>query len=193
MHTIFVNGKPIILTTKVEKETDFRNFNLKEVDIFQALKVLKKKKVKSIRLIHHNEATILKKFLKKLPKVKAGGGKVYNDNNEVLFIFRNNKWDLPKGKKEKGETIEDAAIREVEEETGVKGLSIVKPLEITYHIFKRNDKVKTKITHWFEMKTDFKGALKPEENEGITKVEWLNEEQANDALENSYANIKKLF
>ncbi|WP_034057437.1 NUDIX hydrolase [Lacinutrix jangbogonensis] len=193
MHHIFVNNKPIILTTLVEKETDFKNFLLKDVNMDQALKVLSNKKIKSIRFIHHTEKNILKKFLRKLPNVIAGGGKVYNKQKEILFIYRNNKWDLPKGKAEKKESIENTALREVEEETGVSGLQIVKPLETTYHIFRRNEKFKIKITHWFEMTTGFNGELLPQEEEGITKVEWLNHEKANQALSNSYANIKRLL
>jgi len=192
MHYIFVNDKPIILTTLVEKETNFKNFLLKNVDIEEVLKILKTKKIQSIRLIHNNEKTILKIFLHKLPNVIAGGGKVYNKDKEILFIYRNNKWDLPKGKAKKKESIEETAIREVEEETGVSGLKIVKPLNTTYHLFKRNDKLKIKVTYWFEMTTDFDGKLHPQENEGITKVEWLNNEKAIQALNNSYANIKLL-
>ncbi len=75
-----------------------------------------------------------------LPNVVAGGGKVLNSEGRILFIFRNGKWDLPKGKAENKETIDQTALREVEEETGVEDLKITKPLEITYHIFKRNDK-----------------------------------------------------
>ncbi|MBN4084912.1 NUDIX domain-containing protein, partial [Flavobacteriaceae bacterium AH-315-B10] len=126
------------------------------------------------------------------PNVIAGGGKVYNNKGEVLFIYRNNKWDLPKGKAESKEAIDKTAIREVEEETGVKGLKITKPLEMTYHIFKRNGKYRIKITYWFEMKTNYDGLLSPQENEGITKAEWLNPKQITKAMENSYANIKLL-
>ncbi len=192
MQRIFVNDKPIILTSQVEKETDFKNFLLKDVDMDTVVRTLSNKKVKSVRLIHHSEKKMLKKFLKKLPNVIAGGGKVYNNDNDILFIYRNNKWDLPKGKVEGNESIESTAIREVEEETGVKGVSITKPLETTYHLFKRNGKLKIKITHWFEMKTSFNGDLWPQENEGITRVEWLNAEQTAKALKNSYANIKLL-
>ena len=71
-------------------------------------------------------------------------------------------------------------------------MTIVKPLEMTYHIFKQNGKYKIKITHWFEMKTSYNGELKPQENEGITKVKWLNPKQIRIAMENSYANIKEL-
>jgi len=193
MHYIFINDKPIILTTKVEKETDFKNFLLKDVEMNQVINILKKKKYKSVRLIHHNQNTILKRFLKKLPNVIAGGGKVYNNEGKILFIYRNGKWDLPKGKAEKKESIEETAIREVEEETGVSGLQVVAPLEVTYHLFKRNDKIKIKITHWFKMTTNFNGKLLPQEAEGITKVQWLTETEALDALTNSYANIKLLI
>lgn len=193
MYRIFVNDKPIFLNTIVEKETDFKNFLLKDANMETVVQTLSKKKMSSVRLIHHNEETLLKKFLKKLPNVIAGGGKVHNENGDILFIYRNDKWDLPKGKAEKKETIEETALREVEEETGVSGLEIIKPLDITYHIFKRNGKLKIKITHWFEMKTKYSGELLPQENEGITKVEWLNNENSQKALENSYANIKLLF
>ena len=109
------------------------------VDINKVLHHLKKEKYKSIRLIGDNEEVLLKKFLRLLPNIVAGGGKVVNSDGKILFIFRNGKWDLPKGKAEQKETIDQTALREVEEETGVEGLSITKPLEITYHIFKRNE------------------------------------------------------
>ena len=192
MYKIFVGDKPIILTTEVEQETDFINYKLKTVDIVKAIKKLQQKHIQSIRLIGKNEDKLLKRFLKLLPNVVAGGGKVYNEQGDVLFIYRNDKWDLPKGKAENKETIDKTAVREVEEETGVQGLSITQPLEMTYHIFKRNGKYKIKVTYWFEMKTTYKGLLTPQEKEGITNVEWLNPKQITKAMENSYANIKGL-
>ncbi|MGB5419223.1 NUDIX hydrolase [Algibacter sp.] len=192
MYKVFVGDKPIILTNVVEKETYFKNYLLKTVDMAKVIRKLNRTSLSEVRLIHKNPDKILKKFLKKLPNVIAGGGKVYNEKGEILFIYRNDKWDLPKGKAEKKETIEETSIREVEEETGVKGLKITKPLETTYHIFKRNGRYRIKITYWFEMKTDYDGVLLAEENEGITKVAWLNEKQSIEALENSYANIKLL-
>ena len=193
MYKVFVNDKPIVLTTEVSKETDFKNYLLKTVKIGKVIKDLRKPSIKEARLIGKNEKKLLKKFLKKLPNVIAGGGKVYNEKGEILFIYRNDKWDLPKGKVDRKETIEAAALREVEEETGVKNLKIIKPLETTYHIFKRNGRHRIKITYWFEMKTSYTGKLQPEEIEGITKVEWLNQNQIQNALENSYANIKTLI
>ncbi|GGZ77250.1 NUDIX hydrolase [Algibacter mikhailovii] len=193
MYKVFVGDKPIVLTAIVEKETNFKNYLLKTVNMAKVIKKLNNTSLEEVRLIHKNEDKLIKKFLKKLPCVIAGGGKVYNDSGEILFIYRNDKWDLPKGKAERKETIEETAMREVTEETGVTGLSISKPLDRTYHIFKRNGQYRIKVTYWFEMKTSFNGKLHAQENEGITKVAWLNNDQALAALENSYANIKLLI
>ena len=192
MYKIFVGDKPIILTTKVEQEINFKNYLLDTVNVGKVIKELKQSDIPEVRLIDKNRDVLIKKFMKLLPNVVAGGGKVYNQKDEVLFIYRNDKWDLPKGKVESKETIDKAALREVEEETGVKGLKIVKPLELTYHIFKRNGRHRLKITYWFEMKTKYKGELIPQEKEGIAKVEWLNKTRIEEAITNSYANIKLL-
>lgn len=193
MYKIFVGDKPIILTTKPKDKKGVKNYNLKTVILRNVIRKLNNSSIKEARLVHKNEKKLLKKFLKKAPNVIAGGGKVYNDKGKVLFIFRNGKWDLPKGKAEKNETIEETAIREVEEETGVKGLKIVKPIETTYHMFKRRGRYRIKITYWFEMKTSFDGKLYPQEKEGITKVKWLGKKKIKKTLENSYANIKILI
>lgn len=192
MQHIFVGDKPILLTTEVEQETNFKNFLLKKAVMYKVIRTLNRKKIDHVRLIGKKELKLLKQFLKLLPNVVAGGGKVYNDKGAVLFIYRNGKWDLPKGKTEGNETIEETAIREVSEETGVNGLRITKSLPTTYHIFKRNGRYKIKVTYWFEMKTSFKGKLWPQENEGITKVQWLDKKEIKDAMKNSYANIKQL-
>jgi 8-oxo-dGTP pyrophosphatase MutT (NUDIX family) len=144
-------------------------------------------------LYYPDEKVILKKLKEKIPVCKAGGGLVFNKKGEVLFILRNGKWDLPKGGIERDEEIADTAMREVEEETGVDKLEIAKKLQKTYHIFKRNGKYKLKITHWFEMQTNFEGTPFPQANEGIEKAVWLNPEQIKEALKNSYENIKLLF
>jgi ADP-ribose pyrophosphatase YjhB (NUDIX family) len=192
MYQVFVGDKPIVITDKVELENGFKNYLLETANMAKVIKRLNTTSLNEVRLIHKNKDKLLKKFLKKLPNVIAGGGKVYNDEGAVLFIYRNNKWDLPKGKTEGNETIEKTALREVMEETGVAGLEITKRIETTYHIFKRNGRYKIKITYWFEMKTSFKGDLFAQEEEGITKVSWLGETEIKEALKNSYANIRKL-
>ena len=192
MHTIFVGDKPIVLSTAMPYENDCKCFLLKTVNIGKIIKLLANTKLSSVYLIHNKEEELLTLFLKTLPNVVAGGGKVYNSKDDILFIYRNNKWDLPKGKAERKESIEETAVREVEEETGVDGLKITKQLQTTYHIFKRNGKHRIKITYWFEMTSKYKGKLVPQIKEGITKVTWLDEKQTHKALENSYANIKLL-
>lgn len=193
MYKVFVNDKPLFLTNEVAKETDFQLFLLESVDIEQVIIKMFQNKIQKAYLYYPDEKAILKKVKEKIPVCKAGGGLVYNKAGDVLFIFRNGKWDLPKGGIEKGEEIEDTAIREVEEETGVKNLKITHKLQKTYHVFKRGGKYKLKVTHWYEMRTDFNGTPKPQANEGIEKVAWLGPEEIKEALKNSYENIKLLF
>ncbi len=193
MYKVFVNDKPLFLTNEIVKETDFQFFLLESVDIEKVIRQMFQNKIQKAYLYHPDEKEILKTLKSKIPSQKAGGGLVYNKKNEILFIFRNGKWDLPKGGHEKGEEILETAIREVEEETGAKKLIISEKLQKTYHIFNKNGKHKIKITQWFKMKTDYEGELTPQKSEGIEKVEWLDSEQVKEALKNSYENIKLLF
>jgi len=193
MYKVFVNDKPLFLTNQIVKETDFQLFLLESVDIKQVIVKMFQNKIPKAFLYYPDEKEIMKKLKAKIPVVKAGGGLVYNKKGEVLFIFRNGKWDLPKGGIEKREEIDETAIREVEEETGVTGLKIVQKLQKTYHVFKRNGRYKLKVTHWFEMKTDFDGIPEGQIEEGIEKVAWLKPDEIKEALTNSYENIKLLF
>jgi 8-oxo-dGTP pyrophosphatase MutT (NUDIX family) len=193
MYKVFVNDKPLFLTNAISKETDFQLFLLESIDIEQLIIKMFQNKIQKASLYYPDEKVILKKLKEKIPVCKAGGGLVFNKNGDVLFIFRNGKWDLPKGGIEREEEIADTAMREVEEETGVDKLEIIRKLQKTYHIFKRNGKYKLKITHWFEMQTNFEGKPFPQANEAIEKAVWLNPEQIKEALKNSYENIKLLF
>ena len=193
MYKVFVNDKPFFLTNEIVKETDFQFFLLESTDITKLVTNMFNNKIKKCYLYYPDEKIILKKLKEKIPLQRAGGGLVYNKKGEVLFIFRNGKWDLPKGGKEKREKMKLTAMREVEEETGVNGLVITKKLQKTYHIFKRNGIYKLKITQWYEMKTDFDGIPVGQLEEGIEKVAWLDPEQIAEALKNSYENIKLVF
>jgi len=193
MYKVFVNDKPLFLTSTVEKETDFQLFLLESIDIEQLITKIFNHRINKAFLYHPDEKQALKILKERIPVAKAGGGLVYNKNGEVLFILRNGKWDLPKGGMDKNEAIEDTAMREVEEETGVKGLKVGRKLQKTYHIFKRNGTYKLKITHWFEMKTSYDGPLVGQAEEGIEQVAWLNKDEIKEALKNSYENIKLLF
>jgi 8-oxo-dGTP pyrophosphatase MutT (NUDIX family) len=193
MYKVFVNDKPLFLTNQVQKETDFKLFLLESVDIKKLIVKIFQNKIQKAFLYHPDEKLIMKTLRAKLPVEKAGGGLVYNKEGDVLFIFRNGKWDLPKGGTEKNETIEETAMREVEEETGVTGLAITEKLQRTYHIFKRNGRYKLKITQWFGMRTKFEGTPQGQADEGIERVEWVNPKDIKFLLENSYENIKLLF
>jgi 8-oxo-dGTP pyrophosphatase MutT (NUDIX family) len=193
MYKVFVNDKPFFLTNQIVKETDFQLFLLESTDIKKLVINMFNNKIKKCYLYYPDEKAILKKLKEKIPVQRAGGGLVYNKKGEVLFIFRNGKWDLPKGGKEKREKMKLTAMREVEEETGVNKLTITKKLQKTYHIFKRNGIYKLKITNWYEMQSAYEGIPVGQAEEGIEKVAWLNPEQIKEAMQNSYENIKLLF
>ncbi|WP_353102019.1 NUDIX domain-containing protein [Myroides odoratus] len=192
MYKVFVNDKPLFLTDKIEKETDFQLFLLDSVDIDKIIIKYFQNKIDKAFLYHPDEKAMMKRLKEKIPVQKAGGGVVYNAEGKVLFIKRNGKWDLPKGGIEKYEEIADTAVREVEEETGVRELKVIKKLSKTYHIFKRNGKYRLKITSWFEMSTSYDGALIGQAEEGIEEVVWFDKEQIKEAMSNSYENIKLL-
>ncbi|AGC75693.1 NUDIX hydrolase [Nonlabens dokdonensis] len=193
MYKVFVKEVAIILTSDKSKFKDHHIFNIKKVDFQDLIEKIENKEIENVVLYSKSEKKLLKRLHKLAPIVIAGGGLVLNQNNDFLFIHRNGKWDLPKGKEEKGETIEETSIREVKEETGVKNLHITDYLGHTYHTFSRKGKVKLKLTHWFIMETDSNKKLKPQKKEGIDKAVWLNKEMATLALKESYANIRELF
>lgn len=193
MYKVFVNDIPIILSTEKDIGKRYKSIPIKTVKLKKLIKKLYKGEQLYINLYHSKEKKLLKHLRKKLKLYIAGGGLVYNSKNEILFIHRNGRWDIPKGKIEKGESIEECAIREVEEETGVKGLEITKPLEKTFHVFKRSGKFCLKETYWFEMRTTSTETLTPQKKEGITKAKWLNFEKSQKALDKSYENVKLLF
>ena len=174
MYKVFVNDVPIILSTEKKIGKQYVNIPLKLVKFKKLIREINSGELRYINLYHKNEEKLEGFLLKKLPVVEAGGGMVFNSKKEILFIRRNKKWDLPKGKIEKEETYEEGAVRETEEETGVQGLEVRSFITKTYHVFKRNDKFKLKVTYWYKMHSDFNGALVPQIKEGITKAKWKN-------------------
>ncbi len=122
--------------------------------------------------------------------VEAAGGVVRNSENKLLFIRRWNIWDLPKGKVNKNEDVETCALRETEEETGVSGLQITGPLPSSFHFYFYKEKLFLKKTYWFLMDTQYAGALKPQLEEDITEVKWLNSTQCRDAFCETYRSLR---
>lgn len=193
MYKVFVKDVAIIVTSNRDAFPDYEVFSLKDADLLKIIKKIEKGKLEKVLLYSKSERKLLKRLHKKLPLVKAGGGLVINGENNYLFIHRNGKWDLPKGKSNRFERIKKTAKREVEEETGVQNIRIIEKLGRTYHVFNRKSNLKLKLTHWYLMETDYTGALTPQLDEGIDKAVWLDKEHAQAALKSSYSNIKELF
>jgi 8-oxo-dGTP pyrophosphatase MutT (NUDIX family) len=123
-------------------------------------------------LICDNTIDLFEKIKRQFAYIEAAGGLIKQDQN-YLFIFRLGKWDLPKGKLDKGETPDEAAIRECEEECGISGLSIEKELPSTYHIYPYKGRYALKTTYWYLMNSNDRKQLVPQTEEDITKAEWL--------------------
>ncbi len=128
-------------------------------------------------------------FKQNFTVIEAAGGVVMK-NQEMLFIYRNGKWDLPKGKLEINESIQLCAVREVEEECGISQLTIIKEIATTYHTYRQAEENILKITYWFLMDCTDESPLTPQIEEGIEFVGWKNEQAVQLALENTYPNIK---
>lgn len=120
--------------------------------------------------------------------IQAAGGVVKNASGEVLVIRRNNKWDLPKGKLEKGEGISEGAAREIEEECAVN-VNIIAPLVTTYHLYDEKGKRILKETFWFSAEAKGNPELKPQLEEGITEVKWFRKSEMDTVFNDTYRNI----
>lgn len=124
--------------------------------------------------------------------IEAAGGLVQNEADEWLFIHRNGMWDLPKGKLEKGETIEKCAVREVAEECGIEEPSITEALSPTFHTYSLGAERILKKTHWYLMKSQSNAALIPQTEEGITEVKWVDPTKAKALAEASFGSIRQV-
>ena len=187
MYKVFINKLSIILTSKNKSLSQENSFLLSSITLNEILK--KVRKHKKIFLYHPKKSELLRVFKSKIKVIFASGGIVKNDNNQILFIYRRGKWDLPKGKAEKGESIRETAVREVIEETGVEKLKIDKYFSNTFHIVRNNKKYFLKETSWFLMSSNFKGKLKPQLNEGIKSVKWKTFDDAKKIKKKTYGNI----
>ena len=191
MYKVFFNQKPLILTNKIQDFSDTEPLLfIKYTSVTQIIKALKSSKNSKVFLYHKDMDKLWKGFKKKFPIVEAAGGLVKRTDNKLLFIFRNNKWDLPKGGVEKKELIIDAAIREVTEETGVGDIIVEKKISETYHIFKKGKRFRLKKTYWFKMSTTYMGKTNPQTEEGIEKTKWVSNKNIEDILNDAFENIR---
>ena len=187
MYKVFVNRLLIVLTSDKNYLDNSNAFLLSSITIKEIVKKLKTQN--EIYLYYPNKKKLIKEFKKKLKTIIAAGGIVKNNQNEILFIFRKGKWDLPKGKIEKNEKIDEGALREVTEETGIKKVKIDKFFDTTYHLIKSQKQYFLKETHWYKMKSNYSGKLKPQKSEGIRSVRWKKIKEAKEIRKKTFRNI----
>lgn len=144
-------------------------------------------------LIASDPKKLFNKIKKSCELIKAAGGLVKNAKGSYLFIFRNKKWDLPKGKVEKGEKMKEAGLREVEEECGVKIHTNDKKLCKTYHVYTLGNKPVLKKTNWYSMTVKGEPKLIPQKEEGITKAVWLRADELKPVLKNTFPSIVQVL
>jgi len=144
-------------------------------------------------LLHSDLEELKKAFQKKFTLIKAAGGLVKNEKDKILMIFRRNRWDLPKGKLDKNEKFEDCAIREVEEETGLKNVKLNLALIVTYHTYHEGTKHVLKESHWFSMTVAGEQKLNPQTEEDISDIKWMNQNEINSYLEKTFPLITDIM
>jgi 8-oxo-dGTP pyrophosphatase MutT (NUDIX family) len=194
---IWFNDKPLFLADAITDEiAPFAHHeDTVMIDEFSSpgiksmIHEMRQDKVHAGIYVHGNLAELQKAFMKKFKLVKAAGGLVENPKKEVLMIFRRGKWDLPKGKLDRGESLETCAVREVKEETGLGGIILEKPLLVTYHTYEQNGKQFLKESHWYLMTSSDNGELKPQLEEDISKAEWTNPSQLKKYALNAFPSV----
>jgi 8-oxo-dGTP pyrophosphatase MutT (NUDIX family) len=200
MHTVFINDIPLHFINTFDKE---------EIESAKGHQVFSENDKFIEDLIFEMENTSLhpetiylaedadaawKLFISYYQLVEAAGGLVQNDKGEFLFIFRNNKWDLPKGKLDYDESPEQAALREVEEECGIDQLSIIKKLALTFHTYTLKEKRKLKKNHWFLMHSASDAPLVPQLEENILEARWMDKKSIMEKIfTNTFSSIADLL
>ena len=192
MYKVFIKNKPLFF---IENDEDISILDAKfvySINNDADKEIVLDKLVSSENSIYIQGSSfdeLWKLFFGKYKIVQAAGGVVINNKNQVLFIFRNGFWDLPKGKVEDEEAIEVAAIREVEEECGIRKPALISKLLVTYHTYDTYGENCIKPTHWYLMQYDGDEELLPQEEEGITSVEWVSQDDIDSKMFNTFGSI----
>jgi len=191
-HIHFISSE----TQVSENETvNFYELNLKKGSEFTQMCRRFLNENKSIQLLIKDISLeqVLEELKKEFRYIEAAGGFIQK-GDEYLFIHRHGRWDLPKGKLEKGESVREAAIRECEEECGVKNLKIEKSLGSTFHLYPYKKGIALKQSYWFYMNTAFEGPLVPQTGESIEKAEWVKAPKVlSDILPDTYFTIRDVI
>ncbi len=202
MHiTIYVDNKPVYLCDELNAamqeilhypETIFIE-ELSAPAVNALLHEMGRETITAGVMLHHHFEELKKAFVKHFTIIEAAGGIVENENKELLFIYRLDKWDLPKGKIEKGEEQATAALREVEEETGAVNLTLHHKVGETYHTYNAWGKHFFKTTYWFYITCAGDQKLTPQMEENIAALQWVKREGLHVPFENTYPSIKDIL
>ena len=177
---IYFNDKPLFLTDSITAEIEpyVHHDDAVFIDEFShggvnsMIHEMRQEKVHAGIYLHSNVNELKKAFWKKFLLVKAAGGLVVNETGGLLFIFRRGKWDLPKGKLDAGETLEQCAVREIQEETGLQQVQLQKHLVTTWHTYDESGHHILKESAWYLLSASQKQVLTPQTVEQITEIEW---------------------
>lgn len=194
MYKVFVNERPFVLNTQAMGTEGIVDIQYQgKQQLLELYQQLKKGQPGGVCVFAGDIEPLKEAFFSLFTIIEAAGGVVINPQGKYLFIKRNGFWDLPKGKLDEGETIEECAIREVEEECGIDGLAITASAGATYHTYEMKGKEVLKISYWYLMNTGFTGTLVPQTEEGITEVRWMDRaEVASTVLANTFSSIGEL-
>ena len=194
---IYFNDKPLFLTDEINAEIEpyVHHDDAVLIDEFSTPGVnsmiheMRLSKIHAGIFLHHDLKELEKTFRKKFTLVQAAGGLVLNDAGEILLMLRRGKWDLPKGKLDPGESLETCAVREVQEEAGLKKIILDKPLLVTYHTYDESGKHILKESHWYLMKAPGKQHLVPQLEEQITEIKWVPAAEVKQYMNNTFPSI----
>lgn len=189
-YRIYINDNTLYIRTSVPTDIiEIQQLDLLNFDFSDFFKDLHKVSGQHYLLLTEDPKSVFKKIRKSCELIKAAGGLVRNAKGNYLFIFRNKKWDLPKGKVEKGEKMKEAGLREVEEECGVKIHSNNEKICKTYHVYTLGSRLVLKKTNWYAMTVKGEPKLIPQKEEGITKAVWLSSKELKPVVKNTYPSI----
>jgi 8-oxo-dGTP pyrophosphatase MutT (NUDIX family) len=147
-----------------------------------------------VRVYRCDEVNRLKNiYLSDKPIILAAGGMVFNPDGNLLMMFRKGMWDMPKGKLDEGESIDDCALREVIEETGLSSISVGEKLSITYHTYYSKEKLFVKPSHWYKMHFNGTEQPIPQVEEDITEIRWVKKDEVGELMSNMFPSIQEMI
>ena len=197
MYKVFINNKRLILANSKEiiDYGDATVVCLKKPETVNAAirNHLLKSSTSDFVVLSADDKKLIETFESNYEVRTAAGGFVWNEKNELLMIFREAHWDLAKGHLDEDESIEECAMREVAEETGVSSLEIETTIGISRHIYEYKGRMVLKSTHWFQMKAMANEKLIPQTEEGIEKVEWVPQSKIEDYFNQSWESLREVY